>query len=268
MRSLTRLEWRDEWVGARPADVALDALGRFCAACERRLPQAAIAWHAVRQEPIDGRLTAADWAETIPLCHNCAAAATRSEADLETVLLPYRDLTFLLGDDSPLRYERGDGDGDGDGDAGGRVMVIAGGGRGQETVAYFALNEHIPALGSEFPFEPDADRLTRDWVDPRMSLRTRAWDAAGTAAAQLRTAPREHHAAVLDLASMLADETGFWSTWATVLWREMGDREVLERVLQPQAAGPAATLSPEAAVPHAFPATRPGWMPPTEPAGA
>lgn len=258
MRPLARPQWRAEWDGARPSDVALHALGRFCAACERRLPQAAVAWHAARQEPLDERLTAEDWAETIPLCHNCAYAASRSGTGAPDVLFPHRDVTFTLAEDSPLRYERVGGD------TGERVMVLPSGGQGENTASYFALNGHVPALDGDFPLQPDADLLTRDWIDPRMELRTRAWDAASTAAVQLSAVPSELRGVVLDLVGTLASDTGFWSTWATVLWRETRDREALERILQSPVAGPDALPPIEAPAPHAFPATRPGWLPPPE----
>jgi hypothetical protein len=239
MRPLIRPEWRSEWAEALPADVALAALGRFCAACERRLPQDAVAWHIARGRPIEHTLTADDWDDTIPLCHNCAWAAQQSPAPVDDVLRPDRDVTFTLDDRSPFHYERASLAG---GEAA-RIVVAPGNERARATAEHFALNEHRPALGGQFDLEPNDDLLTRDFIDPRLELRTRAWDCAHTAAAQLRAADDSQQVMVERLGRILAEEAGFWSTWATVLWHELHDRELLERVL------------------HSFPATRRDWLP-------
>lgn len=251
MRPLTRPEWRDEWADARPADVLLHSLGRFCAACERRLPQDAVAWHAAREEPIGELLTVDDWSDALPLCHNCAFAAQHSPLPVSDALLPHRDVTFTVGEDSPLSYTRAGADA--------HLLAEPHGDRAAATsVGYFALNDHVPALGGEFPFDEDADQLTRDWVDPRLELRTRAWEVATNAAEQIANAPAEQREVVLSLTRTLAADTGFWSTWATVIWNAIGDRDALVSVLQPD---------PEAGL-HAFPATRPDWLPPDDVRGA
>ena len=248
-----RPTWQPRWADQSPADVLLDTLGRFCAACERRLPQAAIAWHTARQEPIEEPLTAGDWPEAIALCENCAFAAARSTIPVDGILLPDRDLTFSLAESSPLSYVHSDG---GDG----RIVVTPNSAAAEATTAYFALNEHVPALGREFPLEPDADLLTRDWVDPRQELRTRAWGAAAKAATQIEAAPQPLRPTVLGLVQTLAGDTGFWSTWATVLWDALGDPQVLEATLQSPGLRPDSPLPAAAAIPHPFPATRPDWL--------
>lgn len=248
MRPLTRPEWRDEWAGARPADVLLDSLGRFCAACERRLPQDAVAWHATREEPIGELLTVDEWPDALPLCHNCAYAAQHSSLPVSEVLLPYRDETFTVAGDSPLSYTRALTGVDADA----RVLAEPHGDRAATTVGYFALNDHVPALGGELPLDVEADLLTRDWVDPRLELRTRAWDVATDAAQQIANAPAEQRELLLSLTRTLAADTGFWSTWVTVLSDAIDDHDALGTVLQPD---------PEAGV-HAFPATRADWLPP------
>jgi hypothetical protein len=255
VRPLIRPPWHSEWDRHRPADAALQALGRYCASCERRLAQHAVAWHVARQEPIEEHLRADDWADTLPLCDNCAFAARRSSLPPEALLLPDRNLTFTIDEGSPLRYEREAVADDGLG----RVLVVAADERAGATTAHFALNEQVPALARDFPLEPDADLLTRDWVDPRLELRGRAWDVAGAAVAQITAAPAEQRATVVGLVRGLAEDTGFWSTWATVLWRELGERELLEQILQPPGAADE-LLGGEATAPHPFPSTRPGWL--------
>jgi hypothetical protein len=256
MRPLIRPDWRAEWREGRPSDVLLDALGRFCAACERRLPQDAVAWHVTREEPIEEVLTADDWPQAIPLCHNCAFAAQQSPTPVDELLLPHHDLTFTLGPDSPLAYTRPNAEE--------RVIAEPRAESAEATAGYFALNDHVPALGGELPVHEDADLLTRDWVDPRLELRTRAWDVARTAGEQIAGAPPEQRELVLTLCRTLASDTGFWSTWATVLWSALADREALVRVLQPPVADDNPALPPDAAGPQPFPATRPDWLPPPE----
>jgi hypothetical protein len=244
MRPLIRPEWRSDWAERRPADVALAALGRFCAACERRLPQEAVAWHVSRGQPIEDGLTRDDWPDTIPLCHNCAWAAQQSQAAVGDVLIPDRDLTFTLDEASPFHYERASVNG------AERIVAAPGNDRARATADYFALNEHRPALGGQLDLEPGDDVPTRDFIDPRLELRTRAWDSAHTAVRQIGAADADRRNIVVQLTRALADETGFWSTWATVLWHELSDRAVLGQVLRP------------------FPATRRDWLPPSADSGA
>jgi hypothetical protein len=139
--------------------------------------------------------------------------------------------------------------------------------RSQLTVDYFALNDHVEPLDPPFdnglPLTEDADLLARDWVDPRKELRDRAWHHARTAAEQLAAVPDAQRGVIVPLVRTLAGDSGFWSTWATVLWESSSDPELVAAVLQPPGD---ATPGPDAlAPPHPFPSTRPDWLPPPTP---
>ncbi|HEY2714678.1 MAG TPA: hypothetical protein VGI73_00500 [Solirubrobacterales bacterium] len=260
MRPLSRPRWNPAWEAARPADALRQALGLYCFACERRLPQHAVAWCLAGQAPVEESFTAADWEGAVPLCDNCAFAALSAPLPVEALALPDRELTFTLAEDSPFRY-RPQAPSESDEEPA-RVLVEATEERSQATIAYFALNDHVPALGRDFPLEPDADLLTRDWVDPRLELRTRAWGIADLAATQIAGAEGFERATVVAVVASLAEDTGFWSVWATVLWERLGDPEVLAQILQPPGGAEAGLEAEGEAPPHRFPATRPDWLPP------
>lgn len=218
-----------------PALVAQHVFGPFCAACERHLPEGAVAWNADTGQSVGETATARDWSGLLPLCPNCAAAALapvpRGSVNFAP-LRPDRDATFALRATSPLAYELRPVAiyGDSSDAQVERVMVIPGSAAAAATIRRFALN-------TPFHIEPSADALVLppgrtlaevEGYDPRLARRTAAWhDAHGAVDALLEAGP-EGRPAVLRTISWGVRFTGFWSVWASVLWQRLHDETVLD----------------------------------------
>jgi hypothetical protein len=184
-------------------------------------------------------------------------------------MLPDVDLTFRVGDDSPFTYQLESvrnialdefGSPLDAGETVDKALVSAKTPSAQATLDYFALNTRYYAPSDRSLRMPVADR--QRVADARLDARTRAWQTATEIARDLREAddPALRRALVLSSHSIVVG-AGFWSTWATVLWTVVGDRDVLRDVLSP-APRPGA-LSTEAAVGGQLgriPGTRSGWL--------
>jgi hypothetical protein len=221
------------------------------------LPQDAVGWQSAEGRAVQSEVTLADWPQLLVLCHRCTTAG-RAQAEHfqpDRLLLPHRALTFTLTDNSPFSYELESGSD--------RVVVRPASGAAQNTEAYFALNGLARAVG--LPLEVPED--LEDDFDPRPRLRNRVWKKATYFAEYLRPAgtPAERGKRIRSV-RLIAEDAGFWSVWATVLWNELQDEAVLAAVLQPgaQVSRPArpdlASETPLAGV-HAFPGTRADWLP-------
>ena len=241
MRPLIRPGWSPGWDGLRAADLVRDATGRFCSICERSLPQVAFAWHAEEGVLFEGSPSEADWPHLLALCHNCAGATTIwLAAPAGRMALPHRDLTFALGSPSAFSYEIIEGEEaerlGADAERGARrVHVRANTPLAAQTVTAFALNTPVRGLHAEAPSEPVADQATIDFWDPRLELRTAAWHQAEAGRARLEKAPGEAREEVVEQLKVLAEYTGFWSVWATVLGQQLEDPALVGAVLSSQA---------------------------------
>lgn len=222
MRPFRRPGWEAAWGRWPLVDVVLQELGRYCAACERRLTVGAHLWDVRTGALLGGHSVTGAWEHVLPLCAECAAAAEGRPAGDE-LLLPDRHDTFALDETSPFRYER----------PGAVAVVTATTERARATLLRFGLDAPFPG-------------------DPRPELRTTAWAAAEAHAGLLRSEDGTLRALVPRQVRVAAEHLGFWSVWATVLWRELGDLDRLADVLLPPSAAGRA--------PH-FPNTRTSWLP-------
>jgi hypothetical protein len=252
---LTRPAW-DPGLAGVPADLALqNAVGRYCCACERPLPEGGVAWDAETGEVFTGPADAKRWPELFVLCRVCAAAAEQRPGPTTAILaLPDRHLTFTLADPSSVRYELQTLVVRGEHEAGvERVIVVPTTPAAAETVRRFALNT---------PFHRDGELVAPlravEAFDWRLLDRTRAWRTAEDAADRLQRSPSSSDRALLSgTVARLIEALGCWSVWATVLWDRLGDPEILARLLLPPRG-----RTPVTAAEHAFPATRDDWLPP------
>jgi hypothetical protein len=262
MRPLSRPPWAARWAGRSASEVARYGLGFYCAACELRLAQDAVAWDASRRIVLRRGAAIGDWPQLLPLCRRCAAAAMRSgKTPIEQLLLPDRHLTFTLAGTSPFTYTRDDRTG--------HVTVVPAPGPAATTVDYFALNglfatEPLPTAPRTPQTEEQAAII--DYLDPRPGLRDSVWEQADYLATRLEETSGREREELAGRVHLVATNSGFWSVWATVLWTKLHDRDVLETVLQPPSPRPTSTAAAAAVTTtsNAFTATRPDWLPAAE----
>jgi hypothetical protein len=226
MRPLARPPWDARFEGEDAALVAQCAFGPYCAACERHLPEGAVAWNADSGRIADAQATAREWPGLLPLCPNCAAAAIaapRPAATAAAPLRPDRDMTFTPAGPSALEYQlRPSAAADAVPE---RVLVVARTPAAAATVRRFALNTPVHPGGAP-PTEATPDE--RDAYDPRLERRTVAWRHAHEAADAWLEADRAERAAVLRSISWTVRFEGFWSVWATALWERAQNEALLE----------------------------------------
>lgn len=284
MRPLARMHAPPRAAAERPAFASLmNAYGPYCAISERPLHEMAHAWHAGSQAEVSRVASPADWGELLLLDADTYAAAQGAEAaGADTgLMLPHRDLTFALDESSPFTYALEDvavvqlddnGQPLGATTTEPLAIVRAHDPRAQATIDRFALNS------AYFDQERSTLRIPRSaylsMQDQRLFERTLAWQRADQVAASLAgvdgATRQEPLVAQLRL---LAAATGFWSVWATVLWRRFHDKELLRRVLAEPEARTRRLLRLRAestAVPadapigpgshNAFPGTRIDWL--------
>jgi len=226
---------------------------------------------------VEGVATAALWPDLFGLCDFCARAATAVPAGSRgEPLLPDRDATFALGPAAPFGYEPGPLElaapeiGLRSPHVVSRVGVAPRSERAAETARLFALDRPVvltpvPALGEGEP-EPSAELAVQliESRDPRLMLRTEAWQYANEAAELLEQARSVAKRA--ELARMVAHEVasqGFWSVWATVLAERLRDPGLLWSIFAPAAPRPpgaAAAYQPAEVCFWAFPSTRDEWL--------
>jgi hypothetical protein len=235
MRPLARPPWEARFEGKDAALVAQHVFGRFCAACERHLPEGAVAWNADTGQIAGRAATAGEWPGLLPLCPNCAAAAIAAPlgaAAGASPLRPDHDPTFALQATSALAYELRPvtvGEGDDADPVAERVMVVGRSAAATATIRRFALNTpfHDPARDA-LVLPADTALGEVEAYDPRLERRTAAWHHAHDAADALLEARPGGRPAVLRTISRAVRFEGFWSAWATVLWRRLQDDAVLE----------------------------------------
>lgn len=234
MRPLVRPPWEARFAGEDAALVAQHAFGSFCAACERHLPEGAVAWNA-ETDQVAGRLTTVDeWPGLLPLCRNCASAALAAPPRTAAAAAPLRpdhDTTFALDATSALAYEpRELAIGGADDEPVERVLVVPRSPAGEATIRRFALNTpfHV-GHGSDALVLPAETTLSEiEGYDPRLARRTAAWDQAHDAADALQDLGARGRAATLRMISWGIRIGGFWSVWTTVLWQRLQDEAVLD----------------------------------------
>ena len=232
------------------SDLLLDAIGSYCSTCERRLVDWAWPWDAQRQSGFTGRTSLDAWPSLLILCGNCRDAAAAPPLTPGPLLLPDRDLTFTLSEASPFVYalqpiqrvflDKG-GAPEGPAETIEGVIVEGTTPAARATVDFFALNTAYYDATQHTLRIPRVDY--ESLTDRRIDARTEVWNDARTAATQLRTV--RHPATRAALTTILRhtiEGSGCWSTWATVLWRDLQDRQLLAALLMPpEPAGPCLT---------------------------
>jgi hypothetical protein len=248
----------------------LQALGSYCSICERRMPDECWAWEGVRRALVTGRAAPDTWFDLLLLCHNCQAAAATAPTPSGALALPHRDRTFSLGAASPFTYTlqpvrrvflKEDGSPEGSAETIERVLVQATTPTAQATIDYFALNTRYFDSVDKILRIPRIDH--ESLVDRRLDLRTEAWLAAAKHGPTLRRAASSpsRHAFLVVIQEMIATR-GFWSTWITVLWRELADRSTVATLaLPPRVGGLTAATPALAGAAQDFPGTRGDWLP-------
>lgn len=235
------------------------------------------AWNAQSRAFARLRATESEWDQLLLLCHNCQDSALASEAAGKgnVLLLPDRDRTFAIEDRSPFSYDLQpverillDDEGAPIGSPETVEMALVQGTTpaAQATIDYFTLNTPYYDPAGNVMRIPHSDYLSL--VDRRVDLRTEAWQRAAVEAEKLKQADDPHlQKALRVVIAQMIEGRGFWSTWATVLWRKLGDRATLAELLMPpvristmakqMTATTTATATGRAGQ---YPATRSDWL--------
>ncbi|MGH2944911.1 MAG: hypothetical protein ACRDPC_01335 [Solirubrobacteraceae bacterium] len=197
-----------------------------------------------------GKLRREQWPHLLLLCPNCAAgAAAGAGAGREPGLLPHRDVTFTVDDESPFAYElrRLRAVADDELMDVERVIVVGRSPAAVATIDYFALNTpfHDPQT-DELRLLPDDDLGLVEFDDPRLEARTLVWRHADACAARIEAASAEQRPALLSTMAEVVSVWGCWSVWATVL-RPRLDQPTLLALLRGR--------------PEHFPSTDAAWHP-------
>lgn len=281
MRPVGRPPWNPSWAALDAGDAAAVAFGEYCSACEIPLPLSRIGWNASTGEVMLGRAREADWNDILVLCRHCAQSASgQPRTSWGNPLLPDRDATFTVVGDAPFGYRPGAvevaGTDGGEPEVIKRVFVAPNSEAAADTVRLFGLNTAVQADDrlrlalaadpAELPLNATHRRQLIEFDDPRLMLRTAAWEHARDAAEIYQELPAD--ADRVKWARLLAHairSRGFWSVWAAVLTATTVDRSLLTSALavQPAAGAGASPSRPSlpAAV-RAFPATRGDWLQP------
>lgn len=278
MRPVARPPWNPRLAALNASHAVAASLGAYCSACEIPLLSRRFAWNASTGEVVRGQARPQDWDDLLVLCPHCAHAAAGQAPD-GNVLLPDRDATFAFGPGAPFGHElrtaevtSTDG---GEPDVTERVFVVPNGDAAAGTVRLFGLNtaQHVDnrfrlaleADPAELPLSGEQRRQLTELDDPRLMLRTAAWEHAKDVAVQYRQLTGD--AALASWARLLAhaiSSRGFWSVWAAVLTEVDPPLVASALGLSPGSADPKAPghRRPVAVAARAFKATRGNWFPP------
>ncbi len=213
-----------------------DTIGRYCSFCEMPL----FGPNTVASKQFGGvsrRWALKHWNDLLLCCDHCKDARGIPEISAGEHLWPDTDATFTLDTTSPFLYNLRQVPCT---PAGSIEVVIAEANpaanptireKASRTIALHKLNTtfHDP-LANRFTAPPDQVRR-----DPRVADRTRAWGLALKSAGLLRTMtawerPPLYSTNVGKLTSSLAQSTGFWSVWMTVMYREFKDPGLLHHM--------------------------------------
>lgn len=233
------------------------------------MPDSCWVWQSQRRAFVVRSAQPSEWPNLLLLCRNCQAAASMAPAPALPLALPHRDRTFAVNGPSLFVYAlqsvqrvflKEDGSPAGAAETVERVIVEATTPAAQETIDYFALNTRYYDRSANTLRIPriDYDSL----VDRRLDLRTEAWEEAATHGAALKQAedPAQRRVFLVAIRQMMAGR-GFWSTWVTVLWRELADRSTVATLaLPPRVSGLATATQPLAGAAQDFPGTRGDWL--------
>ncbi len=224
-----------------PHALLMNALGHFCAFCERPLLAESWVWNARTGEILDeAPVDPSDWEDLYLLDHNCCEAQRHSAiTDLSTLLLPNRPEAFNpLASNSPITYamERltrviidEEGKEVGPPESIDRVVVNGHTHAARATVAHFALNTAYYRPGEKRLVIPQVDFLSLE--DRRMDQRTQAWERTVEIARKVSLGNREEISdALKNQLRLLVGAMGYWSSCVTAASQVLDDRKDLRRI--------------------------------------
>lgn len=224
-----------------PHALLMNALGHFCAFCERPLLAESWVWNARTGEILDETpIDPSDWEELYLLDHNCCEAQRHSAiTDFSTLLLPNRPDAFNpLNPDSPITYSMErltrviideEGNEVGPPESIDRVVVSGRTGAARATIAHFALNTAYYRKEEKRLVIPQVDFLSLE--DRRMDQRTQAWERTVEIARKVSLGNRgEISDALKEQLRLLVGAMGYWSSCVTAASQVLDERKDLRRI--------------------------------------
>ncbi len=245
----------------------MNATGEYCSFCERKLHAEVWMFHKKECRVIDDMpLESSYWKHILLIGHNCRLALMRNSENtgFGKILYPDQHPTFGLGDDAHFIYElkqvsrfflAPDGKPEGEPEEVDMALVRGTTAEAKATIDCLELNS------AYYDAEKNVMRIPRSHhnavEDGRVDERTAVWREAVKLANNLgKVKNGPHFDIMVESSRLVAAGMGYWSVWATVLWKELGDRTVLERILLPPAANLPGGPSPE----NTHPGTDRGWL--------
>lgn len=223
-----------------PHSLLMNAVGNFCAFCERPLLAEAWVWNSVTGRLVEETPGAAPpWESLYLLDHNCCEAqAGATPGDLAALLLPNSPDVFApFSSDSPLRYSLEsltrvlvdeEGGEIGEPESIEQVVVVGNSEAARATIKHFALNTAYYRPEERRLVIPRADYLAH--ADRRMEQRTLAWRRAEQVAQAHAKAGRAEIAdAVIEQLRLLVGAMGYWSSCLTAVLGVIEDKALLRR---------------------------------------
>jgi len=252
-----RVEILAEWLSApvrKPIPLTLirdqlqATLGNYCSFCEMpiNVTQAVASKRSLKLPRVP---TLTQWDDLLLACDFCQLHRTRSVANLSDYLWPDVDATFSLGSTSPFIYSLREvlyvvnpDTEDRPTDPSTKQMVIVAANpqssfqsQAQNTIDLFQLNTPFyDAVKNTFTVTTNE---VQSRIDPRVDLRTQAWKMILESIEYLRDMQQESTDApriflhAVRITAALAQVTGFWSCWMTLLWQAFADTKLIRDLL-------------------------------------
>ncbi|MEM9544894.1 MAG: hypothetical protein AAGA77_02930 [Bacteroidota bacterium] len=230
-------------------ELLMDHHGTYCSISEEPLPDHALVINSLTGQQVKGKISSKDWPKLLLISAATAQAMNGKDPKLlKKMVLPHQHDSFSVDDDSPFIYElkmvavsKLDDDGnivDGP-QAQAKVIVSATTPEAQATIDFFELNtkyydaekNHLEYILTEYNAR----------YDHRVEHRTVAWKRA-THAIETYLKAKKMGMDTTHLVPVLrnfVDSTGYWSCWATVIWKLTNSKQLLEQIMQQPAESPA-----------------------------
>jgi len=214
------------------------SMGECCAMCERPLLAESLVWDRDKEQVVQGKTNADEWANMLLLCHNCGQDAETSKTQnisSHALVYPDRQLTFGLTETSLFQYElekveqvQLDENNKPIGETITKEVVLIKGGNeaAQQTIDFFKLNSHYYNQEKNtffLPMNEDPQQLDR-----RLDLRTQAWQRADSFVQLFKqTDHKDVREALASNVRNSISHSGFWSVWVTRFWQAFEDKEMI-----------------------------------------
>ncbi|MEO1030971.1 MAG: hypothetical protein AAFX55_06185 [Bacteroidota bacterium] len=249
MRPLKRSKLLNDAFSFNVHDLLMDHHGTYCSISEEPLPDHSIVINAMTGEEVKGKIRSKDWPELLLISAATAQAIKGKDPKLlREMVLPHRHDSFSVDDDSPFIYElkmvavsKLDDEGhsvDGP-QPQAKVIVSATTPEAQATIDFFELNtKYYDAEKNHLEYKLSEYNARHDH---RVEHRTAAWMKATHAIETYLKAKRMG----MDLKHLIpflrnfVDTTGYWSCWATVIWKLTNSSALLKQIMKQPASSPA-----------------------------